>query len=50
MASADPELRAASCKTLAALAKNMTEEEQKSKVLVGIKKLASDSVDFVKGN
>jgi hypothetical protein len=50
MVSNEPELRAASCKTLAAVTKNMSEEEQKSKLLVCIKKLASDSVDYVKGN
>jgi hypothetical protein len=49
MASNEPELRAASCKALAAVAKHLSEEEQRSKLLTGIKKLASDSVDYVKG-
>jgi hypothetical protein len=49
MASNEPELRAASCKTLAAVTKHLSEEEQKSKLLPNIKKLASDSVDYVKG-
>ena len=49
IASQEPELRAASCQTLAALAKNMNDEEVKSKLSVGVKKLASDQVDFVKG-
>jgi hypothetical protein len=49
MASNEPELRASSCKTLAAVSKNMSDEEQKSKLLPNIKKLAADPVDYVKG-
>lgn len=48
--SPEPELRAASCQTLAAIAKNMNEEEIKAKLSVAVKKLAVDQVDFVKGN
>lgn len=50
LVSQEPELRAASCQALAAIAKNMNEEEVKSKLSVGVKKLAADQVDFVKGN
>lgn len=49
IASSEPELRAASCRTLAPLAKHLSDEEQKSKLMGCIKKLASDSVDYVKG-
>lgn len=49
MVSAEPELRAASCKALSAVTKNMNEEEQKTKFLPCVKKLAGDSVDYVKG-
>lgn len=46
--SVEPELRAASCQALSALLKNMSEEEQKTKVLPCVKKLGSDPVDYVK--
>jgi hypothetical protein len=44
----ESELRASSCKTLSALAKNMGEDEIKTKLVPCIKKLAADSVDYVK--
>ncbi len=47
--SQEPELRAASCQTLTSIAKNMNEEEIKSKLSIGVKKLAADQIDFVKG-
>lgn len=50
MVSNEPELRASSCKALAAVSRHLTEEEQKSKLLPNLKKLAADSVDYVKGN
>lgn len=50
IASNEPELRAAACRTLAPLAKHLSDEEQKSKLMGCIKKLASDNVDYVKGN
>jgi hypothetical protein len=49
MVSNEPELRAASCKALSAVAKHLSEDEQRSKLLPNLKKLASDSVDYVKG-
>lgn len=50
MISTEPELRAASCKALFAVAKNLTEEELKSKLQPILKKLAGDSTEYVKGN
>ncbi len=49
MISSEPELRAASCKTLASVAKNMSEDELKSKLQPVLKKLAGDTTEFVKG-
>lgn len=46
--SPEPELRAAASQTLPALARNMTEEELKSRLLPTLKKLTADSVDYVK--
>lgn len=49
MVSNEPELRASACKALAAVSKHLSEDEQKTKLLPNLKKLASDSVDYVKG-
>lgn len=48
MSSNEPELKAASCKTIAAVCKNMTDEEQKSKLQVSLKKLSADQTEYVK--
>ncbi len=44
MISNEPELRAASCKTLAAVTKHLNDEEVKSKLQPILKKLAGDPI------
>lgn len=41
MGSAEPELKAASCKTIGAVCKNMTDDEHKNKLQSSLKKLAA---------
>lgn len=48
MASSEPELRAAACQIITFVAKNMVDAEQKAKLIPAIKKLAQDTVEFVK--
>lgn len=46
--STEPELRAAACSTLIFLAKSMSDEEIKAKLVGALKKLGQDSCEFVK--
>lgn len=48
MTSSEPELRSAACQTIAAVCKNLGEDEHKSKLQPILKKLAGDQIDFVK--
>jgi hypothetical protein len=48
MASEDNEIRAASCASMIALAKNMSTEENVTKLYPIIQKLSEDKVDFVR--
>ncbi len=46
--SPEPELRAKACRVLKALASVMNEEELRKSLIPAIKRLSSDSVDYVK--
>lgn len=49
MHSQEPELRSAACQTVVVVCKNMSDDEQKNKLLPIMKKMSIDEVEYVKG-
>ena len=50
MSCVEPELKAASCKTIGPVCKNMSDDEHKSKLQSSIKRLASEPIEYIKSN
>lgn len=48
MGSAEPELRCSSCLTFVSVCKNMSDDEQKNKLMPILKKLSQDQIEYVR--